>query len=176
MFLIWPVSARWICPYSPDFYCALIAQVYKFMFIATSIICGLLSGVIAGKSHYAAIQIPSEGRRDDVSVKTNITCAFCLCTPAYCTDTCTVKYSLSLSMTVRFSLPVFPIVGRQMAASVTRKGVFDHTEGWIHYEGYEQWWWWRKGGRLRGSKSLSDLPSVAQTDLKGSSGNDQSPG
>lgn len=55
---------------------------------------------------------------------------------------CTVKYSLSLSLTVSFSLPLFSIVGRQMAASVTRKGVFDHTEGWIHYEGYEWWWWW----------------------------------
>ncbi len=59
---------------------------------------------------------------------------------------CTLKYSLSLSLTVSFSLPVFSIVGRQMGASVTRKGVFDHIEAWVHYEGYE-WWWWGQGGR-----------------------------
>lgn len=38
------------------------------------------------------------------------------------------------------SLPFFcslSIVGRQMGASVTRRGVFDHSEAWVHYEGYE---------------------------------------
>lgn len=102
---------------------------------------------VAGTSHYAAIQIHSEEGRDDVSEKkTNITYAFYLWTPAYCTHMCALKYSLSLSLTVSFSLPVFSIVGRQMGASVTRKGVFDHTEAWVHYEGYE-WWRWGRGGR-----------------------------
>lgn len=46
-----------------------------------------------------------------------------------------------LILTVGFSLPIFSIVGRQMGASVTRKGVFDHSEAWVHYEEYERWWW-----------------------------------
>lgn len=81
--------------------------------------------------------------------KTNITCGFCLWTAAYCTHMCAVKYYLSLALTVSFSLPDFFIVGRQMGASVTIKGLFDHSEAWVCYEGYEWWWWWLWGGRGR---------------------------
>lgn len=113
------------------------------MYVHTNHVCHLRG--VAGSSYYAAVQI--QGGREDVSEKkTNITYAFCLWTQTYCTCTCALKYSLSLILTVSFFLPASSFVGRQMGASVTRKRVFDHSEAWLHYEGYERWWLGR-GGR-----------------------------
>lgn len=61
----------------------------------------------------------------------------------WCVLVCVFYFSLTGS----FSLPALSIVGRQMGASVTRKELFDHSEAWVHYEGYEQWRWLvRRGG------------------------------
>lgn len=79
---------------------------------------------------------------------------------------CRILYScacLSFTLTVSHSLPVFSIVDRQMGASVTRRGVFDHTEAWVHYEGYVQWrQWWCRGGKVRGVGIVSSRAGACQ--------------
>lgn len=138
---------------------------------------------VAGTSHYSASQIHYERGREDVTAKKQTSHTLFVSGLPYCTVPCGVKYYLSLSLTVSFSLQVFSIVGRQMGASVTRKGGL-----WSQWRLGTLWGIWvvavlvivrdeEEGtGRAVRAGACQICRLLLALIWRGSSGNDQSPG
>lgn len=76
---------------------------------------------------------------------------------------CELRNAASLRLTAGFSLPIFSIVGRQMGVSVTRKGVFDHSEAWVHYEEFKRRrWGWGRGGEAGRGNSRAEACQICR--------------
>lgn len=169
MFPMWLVSTKWMCHYLSALYCAFIAVYTECMFIPIMFDTrgGYLAQVIMLQFRYTVKRkggCVREKQTSHMLFVSGLQHTVLICVP-WNTPFHSVWQAASLFQSFLLW------ADRWEPQSPERGSLITVKPGYIMRDMSGGGWW---GGLW--SRSLSDLPSVAQADLKGSSGNDQSPG